>query len=78
MAKDLAGRSRLQGRLGPAIAQKLPQLVARLSPLELGPPVGWPIQYRVAGPAISEIRDIAYQVTAIMAGNSSVDNINFD
>ena len=78
VAKDLAGRSRLQGRLGPAIAQKLPQLVARLSPLELGPPVGWPIQYRVAGPAISEIRDIAYQVTAIMAGNSSVDNINFD
>jgi hypothetical protein len=31
----------------------------RVSPLELGPPVGWPVQYRVSGPDLREVRAIS-------------------
>ena len=37
---------------------------ARVSPLELGPPVGWPVQYRVMGPDPTELRDIAHAARA--------------
>ena len=33
-------------------------------PLELGPPVGWPVQYRISGPEIAKVRDIALKARA--------------
>ena len=50
VAKDLDARERLQVKLEKALAEQFPDVVARVSPLELGPPVGWPLQYRVSGP----------------------------
>jgi hypothetical protein len=49
IAKDVAARARLHAALEKRLAEELPSVVARISPLELGPPVGWPIQYRVSG-----------------------------
>ena len=43
-------RERLQAKLEKLLAEEFPNVVARVSPLELGPPVGWPVQYRVSGP----------------------------
>ncbi len=40
VAKDLEARERLQVRLEKALAEQFPDVVARVSPLELGPPVG--------------------------------------
>ncbi|MGH6830871.1 MAG: efflux RND transporter permease subunit, partial [Methylocella sp.] len=45
IAKDVAARKRLHDKLEKALAEQLPSVVARVSPLELGPPVGWPVQY---------------------------------
>ena len=42
----------------------MPSVVARVSPLELGPPVGWPVQYRVSGPDVAQVRAIALQLGA--------------
>ena len=50
IAKDVAARDRLQAKLEKTLAEQLPSVVTRVSPLELGPPVGWPVQYRVSGP----------------------------
>ena len=50
VAKDLEARERLQLKLEKVLAEQFPDVVARVSPLELGPPVGWPLQYRVTGP----------------------------
>jgi predicted SprT family Zn-dependent metalloprotease len=33
------------------------------------PPVGWPVQYRVSGPDISEVREIALKLAAVMSAN---------
>ena len=50
IAKDVAARDRLHQRLEKILAEDFPGLVTRIAPLELGPPVGWPVQYRVIGP----------------------------
>jgi multidrug efflux pump len=76
--KSLEARERVRARLELAIAARLPGIVARLSALELGPPVGWPVQYRVSGPDLSKVRDIAYRVAATMASDARTDNINYD
>ena len=50
VAKDVPARNRLQAKLEKALANDFPALISRVYPLELGPPVGWPVQYRVSGP----------------------------
>jgi multidrug efflux pump len=52
--------------------------VSRVYPLELGPPVGWPVQYRVSGPDISEVREIASKLAQVVAKNTQAANVNFD
>jgi multidrug efflux pump subunit AcrB len=53
-------------------------VVARVSPLELGPPVGWPVQYRVTGPDPTAVREIAYKLAQVMAADPRAQKINFD
>ncbi|MCC6203340.1 MAG: efflux RND transporter permease subunit, partial [Gammaproteobacteria bacterium] len=42
------------------------------------PPVGWPVQYRVSGPDISKVREIAMQLAEVVAKNPQTVNLNFD
>ena len=78
VAKDVDARERLQAKLEKLLAEEFPSVVARVSPLELGPPVGWPIQYRVRGPEINEVRRIALEVAQVMASDARTRHINFD
>ena len=64
VAKDLEARERLQLKLEKVLAEQFPDVVARVSPLELGPPVGWPLQYRVTGPDKDEVRRIVARAGA--------------
>ena len=54
VAKDVAARERLRVKLENLLANEFPTAVSRVYPLELGPPVGWPVQYRVSGPDIAK------------------------
>jgi len=78
VAKDVAARKRLQAKLENALAEQLPSVVARVSPLELGPPVGWPVQYRVGGPEIEKVRAIALRLAEVLGANANVRMVNFD
>jgi multidrug efflux pump subunit AcrB len=78
VAKDVAGRDRLHVKLEAALAEKFPGAVTRVAPLGLGPPVGWPIQYRVTGPDPAEVRDIAMQVAQIVSARPKAKLVNFD
>ena len=78
VAKDVAARDRLQKKLQEALARDFPNAVTRVYPLELGPPVGWPVQYRVSGPDISKVREIALKLAATVSSNPNVENVNFD
>jgi multidrug efflux pump subunit AcrB len=78
IAKDLAARERLHAKLEGALAEKFPGSVSRVSNLGLGPPVGWPVQHRVSGPDLNQVRDIAMQLAGVMANNSGLRKVNFD
>ena len=78
VAKDVDARDRLQAKLEQVLAEDFPGAVARTSPLELGPPVGWPVQYRVSGPDMDQVREIALGLAQVMATSPDTRRINFD
>jgi multidrug efflux pump subunit AcrB len=78
IAKDINARERLRAKLERVLAEDFPGAVSRVVPLELGPPVGWPVQYRVSGPDVNEVRDIALKMAQIVAGDARVRRVNFD
>ena len=78
IARDVAARERLHAKLEKALAEQLPSVVARVSPLELGPPVGWPVQYRVSGPDLAQVRAIALQLGQVMGADANLRLVNFD
>lgn len=78
VAKDVAARERLRAKLETFLANEFPAAITRVSPLELGPPVGWPVQYRVSGPDASTVREIAFKLAKLIAANPKAEKINFD
>ncbi|HET7836158.1 MAG TPA: efflux RND transporter permease subunit, partial [Variovorax sp.] len=78
VAKDLESRDRLQIKLEKVLAEQFPDMVARVSPLELGPPVGWPLQYRVMGPDKDEVRKISLDLAGILGSHPQARHVNFD
>jgi multidrug efflux pump subunit AcrB len=78
IARDVEARERLQAKLEKLLAEEFPQAIGNVSPLELGPPVGWPVQYRVSGPDIEQVRSIARRVAQAVATSPAAQRINFD
>ena len=78
VTKSLEARERLRSRIEPVLIEKFPGVVSRLSALELGPPVGWPLQYRVSGPEPARVREIAYKLSDIIANDPRTEKISFD
>jgi multidrug efflux pump len=78
VAKDVAARERLRAKLETFLANEFPSAITRVSPLELGPPVGWPVQYRVSGPDAGVVREIAFKLAQIIATNPKAEKVNFD
>ncbi|MBV9531879.1 MAG: efflux RND transporter permease subunit [Bradyrhizobium sp.] len=78
VAKDVAARERLRVKLQNILANEFPSAISRVYPLELGPPVGWPVQYRVSGPDVTQIREIAFRLAQTIAANLKAEKLNFD
>ncbi|RAI60217.1 efflux RND transporter permease subunit [Roseicella frigidaeris] len=67
LTPDLAARERLLARLRRLAEDGLvPEARLRVSRLEFGPPVGFPVQFRVQGPEIAELRRVADEVAAAL------------
>ena len=60
------------------VAPQFPQLQFRVTRLENGPPVGYPVQFRVSGEHIDRVQDIARQVMEKVRANPHVTNVNLD
>jgi multidrug efflux pump len=78
VTKSLQARERVRRRLERGLEQQFPMAVARLYPLELGPPVGWPLQWRISGPDPNRLRDLAYRLATVIATHPYPRQINFD
>lgn len=78
MPKDLEARETLRRWIIEDVAPRFPELQLRVTRLENGPPVGYPVQFRVSGEHIDQVRKIAYQVREKIRANPHVANVNLD
>ncbi|MET0441186.1 MAG: efflux RND transporter permease subunit [Casimicrobiaceae bacterium] len=78
VAKDNAERERIRGRLLTLFADDFPGLRGRVSRLENGPPVGFPVQFRVSGEDIATVRKYAQETAEVMRRDPGTRDVQFD
>jgi len=83
LAKDLQSREEIRNNLIRLFEQDFPNLRGSVFRLENGPPVGFPVQFRVSGPGFDEsnfelLREQANKVAAVMRDNPYLSNIQTD
>ena len=71
-------RGEVIARLEKAFVADFDALMARVTPLELGPPVGWPLKFRVSGPDPTRTREFAQAFAQVLGQNPHTRNINYD
>jgi multidrug efflux pump len=74
--KDLREREAFRVRLPALMAQEFPEVRARVKLLPNGPPVAYPVQFRVAGPEPLLLRQRADEVKAVMRENAHMRGVN--
>ncbi|MDG2536617.1 efflux RND transporter permease subunit [Dyella jiangningensis] len=77
-AKDVEQREQLARYLDGMLPRDFAAVRTRVSRLENGPPVGFPVQFRVQGDDIATVRRIADQVAGVMRADSQTRNVQFD
>ncbi|HDG7212173.1 multidrug transporter AcrB [Acinetobacter nosocomialis] len=78
LATSLDDRDEIRRSLETQIKQLLPQVRTRVSLLENGPPVGYPLQYRVSGEDLNLVRKEAQQVAKVIGENPNTTNVHLD
>jgi multidrug efflux pump subunit AcrB len=79
VAKDVEARERIKAKIENAVADgALSQARVRVDRFNFGPPVGFPVQFRVIGPDTRKVREIAYQVRDIMKQNPNIREAQLD
>jgi multidrug efflux pump len=78
LTPDIEAREAVRGWLIGLFDEKFADVQARVSRLENGPPVGFPIQFRVSGEHVDEVRRLARQVADKVRANEHVTNVNLD
>ncbi|NIE55527.1 MULTISPECIES: efflux RND transporter permease subunit [unclassified Burkholderia] len=77
-AKDVETRDRLSHWLESTLASRFPTVRTRVARLENGPPVGFPIKFRVSGDDIAAVRGIAEKVADKVRADARTRNVQFD
>ena len=79
MTKGAEARERLKAKLEGLIALNvIPEARLRVDRLNFGPPVGFPVQFRVLGPDGDSVRAVAEEVRAAMRANPDTRDVHFD
>ena len=78
LAKTIEEREALRTWLIETLNEQFPALRSRVTRLENGPPVGYPVQFRVTGEHIEEVRALARKVAAKVRENPHVANVHLD
>ncbi len=77
--RDLKSREELRKRLIAVLdGEEFSMLRGRVLRLENGPPVGYPVQFRISGDDLARVRALSEEVAAIMRTDNALSNINFD
>jgi multidrug efflux pump len=77
-AENIEQRERIREKLLAVFPQMYPDLVTRVLRLENGPPVGYQVQYRVAGDDPVVLQKYASRIVKLMSENPNLASINLD
>ncbi|MBM7043936.1 efflux RND transporter permease subunit [Rhizobium lusitanum] len=78
VTKGLDVRDKVRADLQAYLNKTFPGTDAFVKLLDIGPPVGKPVQYRVSGPDIQTVRDLAQKLAGIVSTNPSLAALTFD
>lgn len=76
LSKDLAAREALRKRLPELLATEFPEVRGRVKLLPNGPPVAYPVQFRVLGDDTQAVRHWADEVKALMRADARMRGVN--
>ena len=76
LPRDMAAREELRKRLPALLAGEFPEVRARVKLLPNGPPVPYPVQFRVVGPDVAGVRAWADEAKAVLRANDSMRGVN--
>ncbi|MFS8063337.1 MAG: efflux RND transporter permease subunit, partial [Luteimonas sp.] len=77
-ANDIESREQVRDWMIRDVVPEFPDLQLRVTRLENGPPVGYPIQFRVSGEHVDRVQAIAHLVADKVRANAHVSNVNLD
>jgi multidrug efflux pump len=79
VAKNVEARERIKAKIEKAVSEgTLTEARVRVDRFNFGPPVGYPVQFRVIGPDTRTVRDIAYRVRDVVKQNDKVIDPHLD
>jgi len=76
LPKDLKAREELRQKITQVFKTDFPEVRGRVKLLPNGPPVPYPVQFRVTGNDVEQVRHIADQVKDIMRANPNTVGVN--
>ncbi|MCC6561786.1 MAG: efflux RND transporter permease subunit [Xanthomonadales bacterium] len=78
LTESIDAREALRAKLIRVFEDEFTGLRGRVTRLENGPPVGFPVQFRVMGEDIPTVRRIAREVATVMRANPDLSNVHLD
>src|SRR5690606_39003433 len=78
LASSLEDRNEIRQSLSDQIRLLLPEVRTRVSLLENGPPVGYPLQFRVSGEDLGRVGECAQRVAATGGENPNTSRVPLD
>jgi multidrug efflux pump subunit AcrB len=76
LPKDLKSREALRLKINQAFKEDFPEVRGRVKLLPNGPPVPYPVQFRVTGLDVAKVREVADRVKAVMNANPNAIGVN--
>ncbi|MBL0086033.1 MAG: efflux RND transporter permease subunit [Ideonella sp.] len=76
LARDLTQREDLRRRLPEILASEFPEVRSRFKLLPNGPPVSYPVMFRVVGPEARLVRQWADRAKEVLSANPSMRGVN--
>ncbi|MBY2922258.1 efflux RND transporter permease subunit [Rhizobium leguminosarum] len=78
VTKGLDVRDKVRAELQGYLTKTFPGTDAFVKLLDIGPPVGKPVQYRISGPDIQKVRDLSQQFAGVMGSHPLLTNMVLD
>jgi multidrug efflux pump subunit AcrB len=78
VTKCLEARDRLRKKLDEYVKREFIGTDANVKLLDIGPPVGRPVQYRLSGPDIATVRSLAQGLASIVASDKRIGDVTYD